>query len=84
MIDQILKLGGGIEKLLGVSFLVIIANLVSLILDSEVFELSFDLLLGNVSLLDFGIGLNTENCLDLVLFDYFSDLVNIDWSISDN
>lgn len=51
-------------------------------MDTHVAELPFDLLLGNASLSDLCIRLKTEHRLDSVLLDDVSNLININWSIS--
>ena len=84
MIDQIAQLAWGFEKLFAILWFDIVANLVSLVLNSEGSELFFDLLLGNFPLSDFSVSLKTEYMLNLVFFNEFSDFLNINRRISYN
>lgn len=82
MIDQITELVRGFENIFDILVFDIVGNLVSLILNSKAFELLLDLSQGNVPLSDFSISLKTENSLNLVLLNDFSDFMNINWCIS--
>ena len=84
MIDQITELVRGFENIFDILVFDIVGNLVSLILNSKAFELLLDLSQGNVPLSDFSISLKTENSLNLVLLNDFSDFMNINWCISND